>query len=266
MSDPFTAFDFRVEIRLPGAAEPLCEAAFAECDGMEMRFEVTSLQEGGDRAGRRLLAGPASFGELTLRRGMTESFDLWKWCVADPSVRADARVVMLAEDGSERAAFRLRGACPSGSARRGSTRSAASSRSRSCSSRASRSRSRAPSPSGRRCARPSCGRSTSSCARRSTRSAGSRSGQPARSPALVQRSRGCASRSRAVVRGATTSASSPSASPTSRRRGRPCASRGVAFRFDGHVEALEETLDLFAPDGSALRAKLALTLRGAVTS
>ena len=37
------------------------------------------------------------------------------------------------------------------------------------------------------------------------------------------------------------------------------------FRFDGRVEALEETLDLFAPDGRPLRARLALTLQGAVT-
>ena len=33
------------------------------------------------------------------------------------------------------------------------------------------------------------------------------------------------------------------------------------FRFDGHVEALDETLDLFSSDGRALRARLALTLR-----
>jgi len=36
VSDPFTAFNFRVEITLPGASAPLCEAAFAECDGMEI--------------------------------------------------------------------------------------------------------------------------------------------------------------------------------------------------------------------------------------
>ena len=40
MSEPLTAFSFRVEIMLPGSAEPLCEAAFAECDGMEVRFDV----------------------------------------------------------------------------------------------------------------------------------------------------------------------------------------------------------------------------------
>ena len=38
------------------------------------------------------------------------------------------------------------------------------------------------------------------------------------------------------------------------------------FRFDGHVEALEERLDLFAPDGRALRAQLLLSLRGSASS
>ena len=35
------------------------------------------------------------------------------------------------------------------------------------------------------------------------------------------------------------------------------------FRFDGHVEALEETLDVFSADGRPQRARLTLSLRGA---
>lgn len=115
MSDPFTALHFRVDIRLPGAAEPLCEAAFAECDGLELRFDVRTLAEGGENAGRRLLAGPASTGRVTLRRGMTSSPDLWEWCEAvqrDPGLRADARVALLAPDGAEQAGFRLRRCLP----------------------------------------------------------------------------------------------------------------------------------------------------------
>jgi phage tail-like protein len=116
VSDPFTAFNFRVEIMLPGAGEPLCEAAFAECDGMEVGFDVRTLAEGGDNTGRRLVAGHASYGHVTLRRGMTASFDLWDWCGAvmrDPALRADARVVMLGADGAEEhARFHLRRCLP----------------------------------------------------------------------------------------------------------------------------------------------------------
>ena len=35
------------------------------------------------------------------------------------------------------------------------------------------------------------------------------------------------------------------------------------LRFDGEIEALEETLDFFSPDGRPLRAGLSLSLRGA---
>ena len=115
MSDPFTAYSFRVEIVPDGARDPLCDAAFAECDGLELRLDVKSLRELGNNAGPVLLAGGASCGEVTLRRGMTESFDLWDWfgaVIGDPRVRADAVVSILAPDQTVRARFRLRGCVP----------------------------------------------------------------------------------------------------------------------------------------------------------
>jgi phage tail-like protein len=116
VSEPFTAYSFRVDIVLPGAGEPLCGAAFSECDGLELRLDVRRLREGGNNAGPVLLAGPASYGEVTLRRGMTDSFDLWDWCGAvmrDPSLRADAVVTVLAPDHETvRARFRLRRCLP----------------------------------------------------------------------------------------------------------------------------------------------------------
>jgi phage tail-like protein len=116
VSEPFSAFNFLVEIRVPGTAAPLCGAAFAECSGLEVALDVRTLHEGGDNAAQRLLAGPVSYGRVTLRRGMTPDFDLWDWSaavLADRTLRADARVVVLGSDGStERARFRLRGCLP----------------------------------------------------------------------------------------------------------------------------------------------------------
>lgn len=116
VSEPFTAFSFRVELWLPGASSPLCDAAFARCDGLEMRFDVRAVQEGGASGAQRLFSAPAAPGRVTLRRGMTASFDLWEWCTAvarDRGPRADCRIVVLAPDGeTERARFRLRGCLP----------------------------------------------------------------------------------------------------------------------------------------------------------
>lgn len=108
---PFTAFNFAVEIVRSDAGAPLVGAAFAECDGLEMSMEVKTLREGGANSRQVRLAGPATVGQLTLKRGMTgDSFELWQWMsdsIADPGLRADAEVVLLAPDGGERARFVL---------------------------------------------------------------------------------------------------------------------------------------------------------------
>ncbi len=114
---PFTAFNFAVEIDVGGVSPRVCNAAFQECDGLELTMEVKTIREGGNNAVQLRLTGPLSFGTLTLKRGMTvSSFDLWGWIggvQADPSLRADAEVVLLAEDGqTERARFVLRRCVP----------------------------------------------------------------------------------------------------------------------------------------------------------
>jgi phage tail-like protein len=108
---PFTSFSFAVEIRVPGVSTKVCNAAFAECDGLEVTMDVKSIREGGNNARHLRLAGPLSYGLLTLKRGMTKSFDLWDWVsrtTTEPGLRGDAEVVLLAPDGhTERARFLL---------------------------------------------------------------------------------------------------------------------------------------------------------------
>lgn len=108
---PFTAFNFAVEINRGEDGHPLVNAAFAECDGLEMNLEVKTIREGGANDRQIRLNGMVAYGQLTLKRGMTDSFDLWKWfrdSVQDPRLRASAEVVLLAADGqTERARFQL---------------------------------------------------------------------------------------------------------------------------------------------------------------
>jgi phage tail-like protein len=114
---PFTAFNFAVEIVPDGASAPIVSAAFAECDGLEMGMEVKTIREGGSNDRQIRLAGPATFGQLTLKRGMTEaSVELWRWMsdsVADPGLRAEAEVIIFAADGArERARVVLQRCLP----------------------------------------------------------------------------------------------------------------------------------------------------------
>lgn len=108
---PFTAFNFAVEIADADSGADVCNAAFAECDGLEMTMDVKTLREGGNSSAVIRLAGLPGFGQVTLKRGMTASFDLWDWFAAvtgDPSLRREAEIRLLASDGvTERARFRL---------------------------------------------------------------------------------------------------------------------------------------------------------------
>jgi len=84
MSDaPFTAFRFEVVLDLEdpvgGLTSPLCEAAFAECDGLEMTMEPKTIESGGVNNRQIHLIGPVKFAQLTLKRGMTSNLQLWTW-------------------------------------------------------------------------------------------------------------------------------------------------------------------------------------------
>jgi phage tail-like protein len=146
---PFTAFNFLVEIRVDGVSPNVCGGAFAECDGLEMTLEPRTIREGGRNYGPVHLAGPVSYGQLSLKRGMTANMDLWNWfdLMVGPSgsggllgglgvpssvslgpggigtssgtgtptgaLRATAEIVMLAADGvTEQVHFTLTGCLP----------------------------------------------------------------------------------------------------------------------------------------------------------
>ncbi len=83
---PFTTFNFRVELTIAkasdlGISSPVCDSEFSECDGLEMTMEPKAVREGGNNTKHIHLVGPVTYGNLTLKRGMTSNQDLWKWFV-----------------------------------------------------------------------------------------------------------------------------------------------------------------------------------------
>jgi phage tail-like protein len=115
---PFTAFNFRVVINLDGESEPLCEAAFANCDGLEASVENQTIRAGGENHRQVHLGGPVKYGTVTLKRGMTADFGLWHWFERvnvdqERHLRATTDVVMLHSDRvTEAATFVLTGCLP----------------------------------------------------------------------------------------------------------------------------------------------------------
>jgi phage tail-like protein len=95
---PFTNFNFHVLFTLPKEKSTLCEAEFSECSGLEMNMEVKTIREGGNNGEQIHLSGPLSYGQLTLKRGMTKNFDLWDWferVQRDPNLRIDGEIQLL---------------------------------------------------------------------------------------------------------------------------------------------------------------------------
>jgi phage tail-like protein len=111
---PFMNFNFGVEINVEGVATQICDAAFQECDGLEMTMDVKTIREGGNNGKQIRLTGPINFGAVTMKRGMTTNFDLWDWfnlMLTDQSLRADAEVVIFAADGTTETARFLLSRC-----------------------------------------------------------------------------------------------------------------------------------------------------------
>jgi len=86
MSDPFIPFRFRVSLFASGGAGgadlpagPLCSGAFSEATGLEATMTPRTIREGGRNFGAIQRSGPAAFGTVTLKRGVTDVQDLWQW-------------------------------------------------------------------------------------------------------------------------------------------------------------------------------------------
>ena len=120
VDDPFTAYRFEVVLTLaqpcPGVGGPVCRGAFSECDGLEISMEPKTVIDGGANDFRTHLVGPASYGQLTLRRGMTSTSDLWAWMAAvrvpGRDLTADGTITMSDGAGEPQASFTLEGCLP----------------------------------------------------------------------------------------------------------------------------------------------------------
>ena len=115
---PFTTFNFRVELQYGEGGRPICDAEFSEVSGLEINLAPKTLREGGNNRRPIHLVGPISYGQLTLKRGMTTDFGLWEWFEtvqrADgQGVRASGEVAMKAADGrNDQVRFVLSGCLP----------------------------------------------------------------------------------------------------------------------------------------------------------
>lgn len=119
MSVPFTTFRFEVVLDLDrptaGLASPLCDAAFAECDGLEMTMEPRTVESASVTNRQQRLIGPMKYGQITLKRGMTSNLQLWQWFAQTRPgsvLTAHGQITMWDSDGTPVIRFTLEGCLP----------------------------------------------------------------------------------------------------------------------------------------------------------
>jgi phage tail-like protein len=124
----FTTFRFDVQLELDnpgkfGLPQTLCDAAFSEVDGLEMTMEPKTIREGGNNSVQTHLVGPVSYGNLTLKRGMTSTLHLWEWFSlaangngekenSGRGAKARGLITMRDMAGNAQLYFKLRGCLP----------------------------------------------------------------------------------------------------------------------------------------------------------
>ncbi len=59
--------------------ESTVTAAFSECSGLDVQIDKEVYYEGGVNNQQRVFLKQAKFGDITLKRGMTDDPDFWNW-------------------------------------------------------------------------------------------------------------------------------------------------------------------------------------------
>jgi phage tail-like protein len=109
-TDPLASFNFILEI------DGIVKAGFSEVTGLNAEANVIEYREGTDANVPRKLPGLSKFGNITLKRGISQDKDLFNWhkTVMDGDIRRDESmsVVLLDEKRQEVVRWNLRNAWP----------------------------------------------------------------------------------------------------------------------------------------------------------
>lgn len=108
--DPYRGFNFLVEI------DGITQAGFQECSGLDSQTASVDYREGGEANHVRKLTGLNTFSAISLKRGITDSDELWKWrltAVEGKTERKNGSIVLLDEKGAEKLRWNFSSAWPS---------------------------------------------------------------------------------------------------------------------------------------------------------
>src|SRR5690349_12871388 len=108
--DPYRGFNFLVEI------DGISQAGFQECSGLDASTDTVDYREGSDPNHVRKLTGLNKYSAISLKRGITDSDELWKWrqtVINGKTERKNGSIVLLDEAGTEKLRWNFSNAWPS---------------------------------------------------------------------------------------------------------------------------------------------------------
>jgi phage tail-like protein len=107
--DPYRGFNFLVEI------DGITRAGFQECSGLDSSTDLVEYREGADPNHKRKLTGLNTFSNITLKRGITDSDELWQWrqsAVNGVPERKNGSIILLDATGNEKVRWNFHNAWP----------------------------------------------------------------------------------------------------------------------------------------------------------
>ncbi|HEV2705502.1 MAG TPA: phage tail protein [Pyrinomonadaceae bacterium] len=107
--DPYRGFNFLVEL------DGLTHGGFQECTGLDTSTDVVEYREGADPNHKRKLTGLNTFSNVTLKRGVTDSDELWKWrqtVIDGRTERKNGSIILMDEAGNEKVRWNFLNAWP----------------------------------------------------------------------------------------------------------------------------------------------------------
>ena len=108
-TDPYKSYNFLVEI------DGITQAGFQEVSGLDASTDNVDYREGADPNHVRKLSGLNKFSPISLKRGITDTDELWKWrqTVMDGKTeRKNGSIVLLDDTGAEKIRWNFSNAWP----------------------------------------------------------------------------------------------------------------------------------------------------------
>lgn len=108
--DPYRGFNFLVEM------DGITQAGFQECGGLDASTDPVDYREGNFENHVHKLPGLNKYSAITLKRGITDSDELWKWrktVIDGKAERKNGSIVLLDEAGVEKLRWNFSNAWPS---------------------------------------------------------------------------------------------------------------------------------------------------------